>query len=353
MKIIHTADLHLDSKLETNLDRQKAQKRKKELVLAFENLVTYAKNENVRVVLIAGDMFDHNKVTQSTVETISSIIENAPEIDFLILSGNHDSLNSFEEYSKVPENLKFFSDIWTYYEYDNVTIAGIILNDYNQNIIKSSLSFSEDRFNIATLHTDINKEIKLSELKNKNIDYLALGHLHEFSSGNLDDRGVYAYSGCLESRGFDESGRKGFVLIDTETKEYNFITGQSVRTMHLIRVDISSLTSYREICRAIDNEIEKNGATEKDMIKIVLTGTFTLDTNKDINQLKVYLEQKFFFVKVKDESRMLINAEDYKNLVSLKGEFVRTVLESDISDEQKQKIIELGVRVIEGEEVEI
>ena len=51
-------------------------------------------------------------------------------------------------------------------------------------------------------------------LKEKNIDYLALGHIHEYSQGQIDLRGKYAYSGCLEGRGFDELGEKGFILID-------------------------------------------------------------------------------------------------------------------------------------------
>ena len=39
MKIIHTADLHFDSKLETNLDALKAKDRKKELLSTFERMV--------------------------------------------------------------------------------------------------------------------------------------------------------------------------------------------------------------------------------------------------------------------------------------------------------------------------
>ena len=47
-------------------------------------------------------------------------------------------------------------------------------------------------------------------------DYLALGHIHYNVVEPLDSRGVYAYSGCLEGRGFDETGEKGFVLIEVE-----------------------------------------------------------------------------------------------------------------------------------------
>ena len=37
--------------------------------------------------------------------------------------------------------------------------------------------------------------------------------------------------------------------------------------------------------------------------------------------------------------------------ISLKGEFVRSVLASDLSEEEKQRIIACGMRALAGEEV--
>ena len=58
--------------------------------------------------------------------------------------------------------------------------------------------------------------ISIPRLKGKYIDYLALGHIHTFSKGQIDERGHYAYSGCLDGRGFDELESKGFVLLNCE-----------------------------------------------------------------------------------------------------------------------------------------
>ncbi len=351
--MIHIADLHLDSRMETNLERSKAQKRRKELVTAFEKVVTYAQQNAVRVVIIAGDLFDHQKVTQNTVQTVADIMCAAPDVDFLLLPGNHDSNNPFETLETLPENLKFFSDSWTYYEYDNVTIAGICLTDYNTNIISSSLSLLPQRYNIAVMHGDISSDIRLSALRGKNIDYLALGHIHEHSSGELDARGKYAYCGCLESRGFDESGKKGFCLLDTDKNSFEFITGLSIRTMFEIEVNITGLVGYADIRAAVERALEKNGAQECDMVKIIFTGNYTLDTNKDLNQLLTYLQNRFFFARIRDNSTMQISADDYKNDISLKGEFVRSVLSSELSEEEKQQVILYGIRALRGEEMEL
>lgn len=351
MKIIHCADLHLDSKLETNLDRAKAKLRRAELVRSFEKLADYAAQNGARIVIVAGDLFDHNSVTKTTVETVASVISAAEGVDFLVLSGNHDSSNAFELLSELPSNLHFFSDSWTSFDYDNVTVSGIALDSSNVNVVYTSLDLSPERFNIAVMHGDISSEINLPSLRGKHIDYLALGHLHEHSLQKLDERGVYAYSGCLESRGFDESGVKGFYFIDTDTKEYTFVSGLSERNMLEIKVDISGLMQYSEIRQKIDEEISKIGAREQDMVKVVLVGNVSLDANKAPEQLLKYLESRFFFAKIKDKTRTEIKAEDYKNDISLKGEFVRQVLLSELSEEQKQEVVLLGIRAIRGEEL--
>ena len=58
MKIIHTADLHLDSNLERNLSKSRAEERRNELLAMFRSIVGYAASEGAEAILIAGDLFD-------------------------------------------------------------------------------------------------------------------------------------------------------------------------------------------------------------------------------------------------------------------------------------------------------
>ena len=64
------------------------------------------------------------------------------------------------------------------------------------------------------LHGEVgtgSKKININKLRNKNIDYLALGHIHSYQTGIIEEDKVYAYCGCLEPRGFDELNEKGFI----------------------------------------------------------------------------------------------------------------------------------------------
>ena len=63
------------------------------------------------------------------------------------------------------------------------------------------------------------------------------------------------------------------------------------------------------------------------------------------------LQSRFYALKIKDESRLALAAADYENDISLKGEFVRTVLASDLPQADKDRIIVAGLAALRGEEL--
>lgn len=89
MKLIHCSDLHLDSKMEA-LPPHKAKERGSEILLSFEGMVAFAKKNGVSAVMIAGDMFDTQRVSPATVSFVLDAMRRAEGIDFLYLRGNHD-----------------------------------------------------------------------------------------------------------------------------------------------------------------------------------------------------------------------------------------------------------------------
>ena len=67
--------------------------------------------------------------------------------------------------------------------------------------------------------------------------------------------------------------------------------------------------------------------------------------------LEETLNEKYYFAKVSDESKLKINPRDYENDISLKGEFIRNVLSSDMSDDDKNMVIEYGIKALLKEEI--
>lgn len=358
MKFIHCADLHLDSKMET-LPSEKSKIRREEVLRTFERLCDYATINGVKAVIIAGDMFDTSRVTLKTRARVLNAIITNPDVDFLYLSGNHDDDNFVSGMEELPANFKVFSSEWTAFNYGDAVISGVKFTQYNLNTVYDMLKLDQDKINIVTLHGQIagyvsedkTEIISLPRLKDKNIDYLALGHIHEYSAGEIDLRGKYAYSGCLEGRGFDETGDKGFVEI---TVDGNGLTTEFVkfasRKLSVFEYDVSDKTDWvlarSEIITALNNNVDKTS-----LLKVVIKGERKTDFDIDKDGLVMRLNETYFFAKVYDKTTVKVDEKDFSFDKSVRGEFVRAVWESSLSPEMKSKVISCGLNALKGEEL--
>ncbi len=355
MRFIHCSDIHLDSVMETNLSSEKARERSREMRRTFERMAEFAKENGVSAVIIAGDMFDTDRTTARTADFVLSVISKTPEVDFLYLKGNHDEKNAIFNIQNLPQNLKFFSDNWTSYRYENVLVSGIELTEDNKDTLYTELNLSKEDVNIVTMHGQTStstgvEEVCLNKLKNKNIKYLALGHIHSYRKEKLDLEGEWCYCGCPEGRGFDECGEKGFVLVevDGDRLETRFVPFCE-RQLCEVKVDISEISSVNDIIIAAKNASQS--IDSKNLVKYVLCGSYTLETQKDILYITEALQNAFYFVKVKDESKLKLDEADYSNDISLKGEFIRAVMSSDLEEEEKTQVILSGLQALMGEEI--
>ena len=114
-------------------------------------------------------------------------------------------------------------------------------------------------------------------------------------------------------------------------------------------MDITDLIAVNQILSASEAAVQDIPA--ENLVKITLTGRCTLETQKDLNFLKKMMEGKFYYLKIKDESRLKIEKESYEHDISLKGEFIRLVMASDRTEEEKEQMILWGIRALSGEEV--
>ena len=359
MKIIHTGDIHLGSALRS-LPPEKAAIRRAEIVENFRRLTVYARENGVGAVLIAGDLFDEGETSAALKKEVAAVIAAAKPVCFFYVSGNHDDTFSFSE---KPENLYLFSENHTFKSYDlqeNITLCGID----GKNLKESSyddLALQYDRLNIVIMHGAIvkgrasNGEISLFGLQNKNVDYLALGHIHlpSIEAERLDGRGHYRYCGCLEGRGFDECGKRGFFLLEIENGKLISETFLSLSRREIVerRADISDCESYYDVERTVDSALA--GESKENIVKLILTGKHKAGLKKDLPLLIARLNQRFFFVKVVDESTVYVDYEQYKNDLSERGEFVREVGRYEMSEELRAEVLDVGLKALDGEEIDL
>jgi DNA repair exonuclease SbcCD nuclease subunit len=370
MKIIHCADLHLDSRMQTNLTKDQAKERKAEILETFLSMIDYAVENNVSAILISGDLFDTKRVSARTKNVVREAVLNNPGIEFYYLKGNHDVSSPFddiEENNSIPDNLKLFSGEWTSYcpaEGSRIRITGLELGADNAAAAWNTLVLDTECINIVMLHgqetesrSDKTECINLKALRNRGIDYLALGHIHAYKMEKLDSRGSYCYPGCLEGRGFDECGEHGFVLLDIDEAKND--TAERIkkefvpiafRRLYCFEMDISGCMSSPEIETKIWESLAAETFEQTDLIKLVLTGRVDVECEKDTDYLLKRLKSLCFYMKIEDESEYAVDYDSFMLDESLKGEFVRTVMaKEDITGEEKARIIRCGIQALRGE----
>lgn len=341
MKIIHTADLHLDSTMETHLSPEKAAARKAELLQTFVSMTDYASKNGVSAIIIAGDLFDTAGSCQKRIkQQVFSVIREKSKILFIYTKGNHDKDDSFEKMAEELKNLVVLgkdSSKAVFLDEKNLCVSG-----------NPDYLFPEDTLNLLVLHGDINSEINLKSL-GKNIDYLALGHIHSFKTGKLPGGGTWCYSGCLEGRGFDESGEKGFVLLETREKNLDFrFVPFANRTIHRIKAEFSGFTDFNQMSEKLSSLLKD--LPQKDLVEAELTGFVTEDSVIDVTGLSELFENRFYCFSLKNSLEIKIDYTKYKNDISLKGEFVRTVEKMELSQAEKQQVIYTGLSLLAGRE---
>lgn len=361
MKIIHCSDLHLDSEM-NGLSKEKSRIRREESLRTFERMVDFAVQNNVEVIIIAGDLFDQNKYSLKTASRVIRIITANNNIDFLYLAGNHDEDGFYQgllQEKEKPSNLKLFGKDLTSYIYGDVCICGIDGSASFDGYFYENIKLNDNLVNILCMHgqvagykTDKDTEvISLPKLKDKNIDYLALGHYHSYTVGEIDLRGKYVYSGCLEGRGFDETGEKGFVLLNVENGKLNFeFIKFAYRSIYEHSFSVDNYTDWLVAEQDLISQL-KNKYNTNSIIKVVINGERRLDFYMDINSLQNRLNEIFFYVKIQDKTSLKVDVSDFENDKSVKGEFVRAVLQSNLSDEDKKKVLSCGFNALAGEEL--
>lgn len=367
MRIIHCADLHLDSRMSANLTKEKARERQAELLHTFERMMDYAVLHLVDAIIIAGDLYDTKHISAAARNTVREAILRNPGIDFYYLKGNHDAESFLNNMDEIPGNLKLFDSGWISYAADKagrIMITGTELCKENAASIYNELTLDMEKFNIVVLHgqeaehasRDGAEVISLRSLRNKGIDYLALGHIHSYKTGELDARGRYCYSGCLEGRGFDECGEHGFVLldIDEEKKSYRqeFIP-IAFRQIYALDVDITDCMTTADIAGRIRAMLTDAKPGSEGLVKLVLKGSVGVECEKNMELLTKQFADRYYFLKIDDESRLNVDYGMFALDESLKGEFVRTVMAAEeLGEEEKAAIVRYGIQALAGEEPE-
>jgi len=359
-KVLHTADIHFDTPFES-IPANIAHLRKDDVFKSFSKLIDLAKEEKVDAILIAGDLFDSQYVKPMTIKYLQNIFSKIPEIMVFIAPGNHDYINENSIFKTIefPQNVYVFKgDMERVRLKDkNVSIYGAAFTSQfvNESLLKGFSADDENEINIGVIHGTIitcgeYNPMAPSDIENSKLDYLALGHVHEYLGATKFGKTTCCYCGTLEGKGFDEAGEKGAVIceISKENISVRFIPLCQRQYINL-KCDISEAKTYDDIVEIIINNMGKD--REKHLYKIILEGEVDKDLHINTNILCQRLQNETFFVKIEDKTSIRLDLGSLANQPGLKGAFVRELLEKS-GDPHFKEALKLGFLAFDGAKLE-
>jgi DNA repair exonuclease len=324
-------------------------------------MVDYAASEGILAVLIAGDMLDTSFTRTLTRNTVLNCIQSHPAITFFYLRGNHDDRHFIDDLTGLPDNLKLFGPRWSCYQCGRIAVYGCELPSSAGEYDYDSLNPEPDMINLVMMHGQVSESsggvdwnIDLRRLRGRNIDYLALGHIHSYRAEKLDGRGTLCYPGCPEGRGFDECGEHGFVLLEIN-EETNRVSSRFVpfasRRLFTVELDVSECASSSEMVEAASRALQNPEISPGDMVRLELTGHIDAEREMDVTYIRKAFEGRYDYFTVTDKTRLFFDIQAHSQDRSLKGEFIRSVYADDtLSEEEKAEVIRCGLLALTGEE---
>ena len=72
-----------------------------------------------------------------------------------------------------------------------------------------------------------------------------------------------------------------------------------------------------------------------------------------MDYLASLLQGKFYAARLHDRTGIVIDPQDYADDLSLKGLFVNQVLQSELEEDEKQRVLSLGLHLMLGGEVNV
>ena len=353
MKIIHTSDIHLYSPLSSKLPPAAAKTRRAELLVSFSRLCDEAVRIGASGVIIAGDLFDSERVGKREAEAVLGMLERTGDLRFFYLPGNHERDALLNSGANIPDNLMIFDKEWTAFTLGGVNIVG---RSENEEKMFDTLSLPEDQTNIVVLHGELRDRtrgghsIGQKDAAGKFIDYMALGHYHTYSAVKIDERGTAVYSGTPEGRGFDEVGALGYSLVEIGERVTHEFVPVAKRSLVEYEVALDGAETSADVERLV-----RSGAASidgKNLVRARLVGARSLELKYDIGLIEDVMRDKFFYFEIKDKSRIAARAEDFLTDKSLKGEFIRLALaDASLDDDSRAAIINAGLSALRGEEI--
>ena len=307
VKLLHTGDIHLGRQFPSL--RNKADEYRNQLVRTFEKIIDLAVTEKVSLLLIAGDLFDANRIYGLTIGKVIRKLETL-DIKVCIIPGTHDAYGEDSIYRSLrfPPNVTVFTpghSQQTYTDLD-LTVYGLVPEGkaWQKSPLQGLTLAQDSRFHVGMAHCSIRiggvakndaGAIDKDEIAGSGLDYLALGHWHSFQDFS-QGRTIACYSGSPEPIDMDQKGAGNVVLVTLDEGKAGFQAVQvGTKKCDSVTIDASPVESIDGIVQMIEARSDPNL-----ILQVNITGGIDYEVN--CQKMESELGGQFFNLRLEDMS---------------------------------------------------
>jgi len=351
MRLIHTADLHLDMCFASaHIPPGFGNRRRQSLRDVFHGIVQRAGEWPADTLLIAGDLFDLDRVSRDTVRFLQAEFKSIQHVPVCIAPGNHDPYVQGSPYAEEtwPDNVMIFEQPeWHSRVLDEqgTTVHGFGFDgpDVSRNPFGRFPPIQLGAVHVAAAHGSAlghqppGKEsyapFDPAAASVNGLRYLALGHFHAYTPIKGDFPTVMAYSGAPEGHGFNETGMRHFLEVEIDAENVRITPVASSRSVYLTAsIDCSPFTSSQDVVNAIRALPREEGPGT--VARITLVGTGAPEWRPELDAIYDAVAPAFEHILLEDETEAVEDFEALAQQQTSLGGFV-TRLNAEMSDNKK------------------
>jgi len=223
LKRIILADLHLSGYKDDNIQEDGLPYRLSNLINILNNICLFAKEDNIKYIDIAGDIHNDKDIIYTDAQNaFIHLLEKFSDLQFTLISGNHDMSNSGDYQTSAIQALGGYSNVMCLFKptiIDNITFI-----PYSKDIVKwvnesdpNKILISHFGVNEAQLQSGISI---ISDVSFKNLlkfNLVLLGHYHKPQELFKDNTKLFYVGNPMHFNWNDKNEVKRFLVYDTES----------------------------------------------------------------------------------------------------------------------------------------
>jgi len=366
VRFLHLADVHLDTAFEGRSAALRGHLRNA-LRTAFEQAVDCAIDEDVHAVLLAGDLFDDDRLSVATEAFLVDQVQRLDDagIDAVYVTGNHDPGGSGFRAAKIdwPDRFHYVDDRSPTTieltgsdgdQHATVVAAGHVDAHEDTNLAARFPNAEGPSPTIGLLHAHVTsaRQVEahdryapctISDLRAPGYDYWALGHIH--TRQQVDEQASVWYPGNLQGRSPRETGPRGGLLVtldDGTPPDVEFRLFAPTRWEHLTLdnlADVETIQALVQRVQRVHRERMRDATATDWLLRVTLRGPCPLANdlaNPDqIEELEHVMAERLDVRDAEVRARSLVplvNPDAYRDETHLAAE-VLDLIDRALSDD--------------------